>query len=108
MAAPTRIASPITSVIASGWPSMVRAATQLVSTIIAPTDRSMPPAMTITAWATARKANGRPFLTMEVISKVPNRGINVEYHATMTTSSSHTPAVQPWAPNHRRTSASGT
>ena len=32
------IASPITSVTASGCPSIVRAATQLVSTIIAPTD----------------------------------------------------------------------
>ncbi len=87
---------------------MVRAATQLVRTIIAPTDRSMPPAITITAWATARKANGSPFLTMEVISNVPNRGMSVEYHATITASSSHTPAVQPWAPSQRRAPDSGT
>ena len=40
------------------FPFMSAAAVTLVSAIIEPTDRSMPPAMTTIAWATAARATG--------------------------------------------------
>ena len=43
---------------ASGWSFMSTAAVTLVSAIIEPIDRSMPPEMTTMAWATAAIASG--------------------------------------------------
>ena len=49
----------ITTAVPSPGLSFMRvAATQLVSAIWALTDRSMPPEMTTTAWATAARASG--------------------------------------------------
>jgi len=41
------------------WPFIRTADTTLVRAIIEPIDRSIPPAITITAWATAARALGR-------------------------------------------------
>ena len=43
----------------SDWPFMRTAATTLISAIIEPIERSIPPAMTTMAWATAASARGR-------------------------------------------------
>jgi len=48
---------------------------QLDRTIIAPTDRSMPPEMTITVWAMACRARVMVPATMPRISKGPKAGI---------------------------------
>ena len=68
---------------------------QLVSTIIDPTDRSMPPEITITAWAMARKARLIVPAVMVRISKAPNCGSCETRQSSSTTSSSATPTVQP-------------
>jgi hypothetical protein len=57
------------------WSSIRRAAMQLASTIMAPTDRSIPPEMTTTDWAMASRAKVRVPATMPRISKGPNAGI---------------------------------
>ena len=51
---------PMTTTIANSslWPFIRVADTTLVSAIIEPMDRSMPPARTTTAWATAASASG--------------------------------------------------
>ena len=56
------------------WSSIHSADRQLASTIIAPTDRSMPPEITITAWAMARKASAIVPAVIVRISKSPNCG----------------------------------
>jgi hypothetical protein len=53
-AAPRMMPTAMRNVTASGCPSISRAATELVSTSMAPIPRSMPPEITITAWPTAR------------------------------------------------------
>ena len=53
-----RVAATATMPNSSLAPVMSTAAVTFVSAIIEPIDRSMPPAMTTTAWATAAKATG--------------------------------------------------
>ena len=69
---------------------------QLANTILAPTDRSIPPEMTITLWAIARNANDiEPAVTVRM-AKPLTSGICEARHATSTTSRTATPTVQPW------------
>jgi hypothetical protein len=74
---------------------------QLVSTIIAPTDRSMPPEMTITVWAMASRARVMVPATMPRTSKAPKAGIWEERHRTRMPSSRATPTTQPWRRTNR-------
>ena len=68
---------------------------QLASTIIGPTDRSIPPEMTITAWAIARKASDIVPAVIVRISKSPKSG-SCEIRQNSRTSEEHpTPTVQP-------------
>src|SRR5918997_5089487 len=68
---------------------------QLASTIIAPTDRSMPPEITTSAWAIARKASGSVAAVMVRTSNPPNSGTWLTRQANSTIRSSATPASQP-------------
>jgi hypothetical protein len=81
--------------------SMRRAAMQLVRTIIAPTDRSIPPEMTITVWAMASRARVMVPATMPRTSKAPKAGIWEERHRISTPSSTATPTTQPWRRTNR-------
>ena len=62
---------------------------------MAPIDRSMPPEITITDWAMARKASDIVPAVIVRISKLPNWGSCDTRQSNSTTSSSPTPAVQP-------------
>ena len=78
------------------WPSIQRAARQLVNTSIEPTDRSMPPEITITACAIARKARLIvPAVTVR-ISNAPNLGTWEARQNRSATNSRATPVGQPW------------
>src|SRR5215216_4078242 len=77
--------------------SMRRAAMQLVRTIIAPTDRSIPPEMTITVWAMASRARVMVPATMPRTSKAPTPG----------TGGSATGSARPAAPPPRPPSPGG-
>ena len=81
------------------WPSIHSAARQLANTIIEPTDRSMPPEMTTTAWAMARNASAIVPAVIVRISKSPKRGSCDTRHSSSTTNSRPTPIVHPrrWA-----------
>ena len=68
---------------------------QLANTIFAPTDRSIPPEMTITLWAIARKASDIEPAVIVRTAKPLTSGICEKRHATRTTSSTATPTVQP-------------
>ena len=85
----------IRTTVPRSWSSIRRAAMQLASTIIAPTDRSMPPEMTITDWAMASRARAMVPATRPRTSKGPNSGIWVERQRTRTPSSRATPTTQP-------------
>ena len=87
--------SDISRHVVSGWSSINRAAMQLASTIIAPTDRSMPPEITTIAWAIARNASGRVAAVMVRTSKPPNCGTWLTRQNSSTTRSRATPTSQP-------------
>ena len=81
--------------LAKPWSSIHSADRQLANTIIAPTDRSMPPEMTMTPWAMARKASVIVPAVIVRISKPPNFGQLRDAPQQQTTSSTATPTVQP-------------
>ena len=65
IATPTSMSpNTISSEVAKLWPSISDAARTLMTATMTPSERSMPPEMTITAWAIAAKASGRPPMTI--------------------------------------------
>ena len=62
---------------------------------MAPIERSIPPEITITDWAIARKASDIVPAVIVRISKLPNCGSCETRHSSSTTNSSPTPAVHP-------------
>ena len=83
--------------------SISRAAMQLVSTIIAPTDRSIPSEITMTVWAIASRASVMVPATMLRTSKAPNTGIWAARQKTRTANSTATPTTQPCRRTNRST-----
>ena len=78
------------------WSSIHIADRQLANTIFAPIDRSMPPEMTITLWAIARKASDIVPAVIVRMAKPSTSGSCEKRQSISTTSSTATPNVQPW------------
>ena len=76
-------------------PSIHSADRQLVNTNMAPTDRSIPPEITTTAWAMARNARLMAPAVMVRISNAPNSSTCDRRQSTRNTSSTATPAAHP-------------
>ena len=103
----TRHAAAMSRQAPRSWPSIQRAAMQLTSTIIAPTDKSMPPEITMMACAMAKKASVIVPAVIVRIWKGPNVGTSELCHSSSTTRSTATPATQPFLRRSRATRLEG-